>query len=189
MKLERVLLKDKVVKKILTSEKKECREYLLRIISASTKIDIELLRDNIELITNDIGINKELVNTTVDMIYKGEKEYFNIEINYNKSHIVTVKNNIYLYNMILRQVGREKEDYIKQKYEEIYKKQDININNYDYYGIGEFIYEAEMIEKKHNIVRDKMIKVIDINLSYLDKIDYNETVNTLMELSNLAGGV
>ena len=39
-------INDKVVKKILTSERKENREYLIRIISAVTGIDKKILRDN-----------------------------------------------------------------------------------------------------------------------------------------------
>ena len=52
---DRVLLKDKVVKKLLNSEHPVCREYLVRLISASTGIDAKLLRNNIELITPNIS--------------------------------------------------------------------------------------------------------------------------------------
>ena len=40
-------INDKVVKKILTSEDKENKEYLIRIISGVTGIDKDLLRSNI----------------------------------------------------------------------------------------------------------------------------------------------
>ena len=40
MKRERVLLKDKVVKKLLNSENPTCREDLVRLISASTGISV-----------------------------------------------------------------------------------------------------------------------------------------------------
>ena len=39
---------------------------------------------------------------------------------------------------------------------------------------GEFVYDSMMIEKKHHIVRDNMLRVIDINLDFLSQIDYNE---------------
>ena len=39
-------INDKVVKKILTSEDKENKEYLIRIISGVTGIDKDLLRSN-----------------------------------------------------------------------------------------------------------------------------------------------
>ena len=38
---------------------------------------------------------------------------------------------------------------------------------------GEFIYDSMKIEKKNHIVRDNMLRVIDINLDFLTNIDYN----------------
>ena len=161
-------INDKVIKKILTSERRENREYLIRIISATTNIDINLLRDNIELVTNEVSSNVNVVDSTVDTIYKDNNKYFNIEINYNNSNIVTVKNNIYLYNMILRQVRKSNE------YKEVLPAIQININNYDMFKKGEFIYKSKMIDMKYHKVRDEMITIYDINLEYLREIDYNE---------------
>ena len=101
MKNELVFINDKVVKKILNSERRECREYLVRIISGVTGIDYKLLKDNIELITPEISGNANIINSTVDSIFKSKKEYFNIEINYNNSQIVEIKNNVYLLEYIL----------------------------------------------------------------------------------------
>ena len=61
MRRERVLLKDKVVKKLLNSENPTCREYLVRLISASTGISVKLLRNNIELITPNINSNSAMI--------------------------------------------------------------------------------------------------------------------------------
>ena len=168
MKHDLVFINDKVVKNILNSERKECREYLIRIISEVTGIKKNLLKDNIELITNEVSSNAYSVNSTVDSIYKSKKEYFNIEINYNNRKIVEIKNNVYLYNMILRQVKR-KEDYNK-----VMPVIQININNYDKFKDGEFIYKSQMIEIKSGKVRDEMITIYDINLEFLSSIDYNE---------------
>ena len=163
-----VFINDKVVKKILNSERKECREYLVRIISEVTGIKKDLLRNNIELITSEVSNNAYLVNSTVDSIFKADNKYFNIEINYNNRKIVEIKNNVYLYNMILRQVKR-KEDYNK-----VMPVIQININNYDKFKDGEFIYKSQMIEIKSGKVRDEMITIYDINLEFLSSIDYNE---------------
>ena len=46
-------INDKIVKKILTSEKSENREYLARIISAVTGIDKDILINNIKLVTSE----------------------------------------------------------------------------------------------------------------------------------------
>ena len=67
---DRVLLKDKVVKKLLNSEHPVCREYLVRLISASTGIDAKLLRNNIELITANISSNSNYINRVSDVMVK-----------------------------------------------------------------------------------------------------------------------
>ena len=161
-------INDKVVKKILNSEKEECREYLVRIISAVTSIDINVLRDNIELITPEISSNTNTVNSTVDSIYKDNNNYFNIEVNYNNNPIALVKNNIYVYNMILRQVSNSEE------YNKVMPVIQININNYDNFKEGEFVYKSQMMDIRSRKVRDELITIYDINLEYLREIDYNE---------------
>ena len=168
MNRERVLLKDKVVKKLLNSENPTCREYLVRLISASTGIDVRELRNNIELVTPNINSNSNYVNSVSDVMVKDNENYYNIEINYNNVPIAIVKNNIYMYNSILRQVHKSDD------YKNVKGVIQININNYDLFGKGEFVYDSMMIEKKHHIIRDNMLRVIDINLDFLSQIDYNE---------------
>ena len=161
-------INDKVVKKILTSEKYENREYLIRIINGVTGIDINLLRDNIKLVTNEVSSNINTVNSLVDTIYTDDLEYINIEINYNYSKSLIVKNNIYVYHIILRQV-KKSEDYDK-----VMPAIQINLNAYDIFKKGEFIYKSEMREAKYNKKRDDMLTIYDINLDYLSNIDYNK---------------
>ncbi len=50
----------------------------------------------------------------------------------------------------------------------------ININSYDHYGYGDFLYESQMMVKKYQIVHNEQITIYDINLAYFKKIDYNE---------------
>ena len=168
MRRERVLLKDKVVKKLLNSENPTCREYLVRLISASTGINVKLLRNNIELVTPNINSNSNYVNSVSDVMVKDNENYYNIEINYNNVPIAIVKNNIYMYNSILRQVHKSDD------YKNVKGVIQININNYDLFGKGEFVYDSMMIEKKHHIIRNNMLRVIDINLDFLSNIDYNK---------------
>lgn len=168
MRRGRVLLKDKVVKKLLNSENPTCREYLVRLISASTGISVKLLRNNIELVTPNVSSNSNYVNSVSDVMVKDNENYYNIEINYNNVPIAIVKNNIYMYNSILRQVHKSDD------YKNVKGVIQININNYDLFGKGEFVYDSMMIEKKHHIVRDNMLRVIDINLDFLSNIDYNK---------------
>ena len=168
MNCERVLLKDKVVKKLLNSENPTCREYLVRLISASTGIDVRELRNNIELVTPNINSNSNYVNNVSDVMVRDDKNYYNIEINYNNVPIAIVKNNVYMYSSILRQIHKSDD------YKNVKAVIQINIDNYDLFKRGEFVYYSMMIEKKHHIIRDNMLRVIDINLDFLSQIDYNE---------------
>jgi len=161
-------INDKIVKKILTSEEKENREYLIRIINGVTGIDINLLRKNIKLVTNEVSSNLNTVNSIVDTIYTDKEEYINIEINYNYSKSLIVKNNIYVYHMILRQVKKSKD------YDKVVPVIQININAYDIFKRGKFIYKSEMREVNINKKRDDMLTIYDINLDYLRNIDYNK---------------
>ena len=176
---ETVFINDKVIKKILNSEKRECREYLARIISGVLNISEEDIIDNIELIEPDISSNTNSVDSKVDSIYKVDDKYINIEINYNNKRIVTIKNNIYLYNIILRQIGKSKD------YKNVLSVIQININNYDLFKEGDFIYKSQMIETKYKKKRDEMITIYDINLDYLKKIDYTEIIERNYNLEKI----
>ena len=46
-----------------------------------------------------------------------------------------------------------------------------NINNYDLFKEGRFIYESSIREKVSHKKRDELITIYDINLEYLKKID------------------
>ena len=170
MKKELVYLNDKVVKKVFNSEKKEGREYLIRIISLTTGLDINALRDNIELVTPEINSNKNFVESTVDSMYLTNDRYINIEINYNNSLVARIKNNTYLYNVILRQVDSSK------KYKTILPVIQININNYDIYKENKFIYKSKMIETTLHKIRDELITIYDINLEKIKEMDYNKLI-------------
>lgn len=168
--MNNVFINDRVVKKILNSEEEECREYLSRIISGVLNIDVNIIKDNIELIEPEVGSNINTVNSIVDVIYKSDNKYFNIEINYNNKRVVTVKNNIYIYHMLLRQVKKQSD------YSNILPIIQININNYDLFKEGRFIYESSIREKVSHKKRDELITIYDINLEYLKEIDYNKII-------------
>ena len=177
--MNNVFINDRVVKKILNSEEEECREYLSRIISGVLNIDVNIIKDNIELIEPEVGSNINTVNSIVDVIYKSDNKYFNIEINYNNKRVVTVKNNIYIYHMLLRQVKKQSD------YSNILPIIQININNYDLFKEGRFIYESSIREKVSHKKRDELITIYDINLEYLKKIDYNKIIERNYNLEKI----
>ena len=161
-------LNDKVIKKALAKENKDIRNYMARIISDVTNIPYEDLENNLELVYPEVGYNSNLVNSEVDLIFKNEVLYFNFEINYGSSTILKIKNLSYLFQLSLRQVKKWSD------YAFIHPVIQININSYDPYGYGDFLYESQMMVKKYQIVHNEQLTIYDINLAYFKKIDYNE---------------
>ena len=174
-----VFINDKVVKKILNSERKECREYLIRIISEVTGLNPIALKESIELVTPEVGSNIHSVNNETDVIYKTDDNYINIEINYNNKKIVEIKNNVYMYSLIMRQIKNSKD------YKKVLPIIQININNYDKFKFGEFVNESVMMEVNHHVKRDEMIRIFDINLEYLRKIEYNRIIERNNNLAKI----
>ena len=99
-----------------------------------------MLVNNIKLVTSEVGINNHIVDSTVDAIFNDNNEYINIEINYRFGESTLVKNNVYLYHMILRQLDSSK------KYDKVIPAIQININGKDTFGRNEFIYKSMMME-------------------------------------------
>lgn len=161
-------LNDKVIKKALAKENKDIRNYIARIISDITRIPYEVLENNLELVYPEVGYNSHLVNSEVDLVFKNEVLYFNFEINYGSSTTLKIKNLSYVFQLSLRQIKKWSD------YAFINPVIQININSYDPYGYGDFLYESQMMVKKYHIVHNKQITIFDINLAYFKKIDYNE---------------
>lgn len=161
-------LNDKVIKKALAKEKPVIRNYIAKLISDVTKIPYEDLENKLELVYPEVSKNVHLVNSEVDLIFKEDTVYFNIEINYGRSSTLKVKNLSYVFQLSLRQM-KSYHDYKNMK-----PVIQININSYDPYGYDAFLYESEMMVKDYGIVHNEMIKIYDINLAYYKNIDYNE---------------
>ena len=70
--------------------------------------------------------------------------------------------------MYLRQLKPgEKERKIKPIYQ-------INVNNFDIYQKGEFIYKTQLCETTYHCIRDNNLVIYDINMDFLKKLSYNE---------------
>ena len=61
----------------------------------------------------------------------------------------------------------EKENKIKPIYQ-------INVNNFDIYQKGEFIYKTQLCETTYHCIRDNNLVIYDINMDFLKKLSYNE---------------
>ena len=165
---DKVLLKDEVVKKIFTSGTEISQEYLLNIISAIIEIPIEKLKADFEIVTPHIGVNTNIINSEADLVYKNQDMYFSFEFNYNNYNELSKKNFSYLCQLYLRDI------YHKEDYKNIKHIWQFCFDNFDYFKENRFVYFSEMMEKESHKIRDFGIHIVDINLDYLEKMDYNE---------------
>ena len=133
---------------------------------------MDMIDKDIKLIHPNIAVNKNIVNSEADVVLENGEFYVNLEINYYNNETSDIKNGLYLYHLLLRQVKKAKE------YENLKKVYQINLNSYDALGKEEFIYHSKLYEKKYHIERSDFIEIIDINLEKLRQIDYNTLVKS-----------
>ena len=167
-------LKDEVITKLLTDPK--CRSYLKDILINILGIDRKEFDDNLTLLDIRIGSNRNIKNNISDVVYENKDGIYNIEINYNKSNSADIKNMTYICQLILRQNTKG------NKYSKIKPITQINIHNYDYFNKEDFVYVSKLIEEKYHLIRSEMIKVIDINLEYLQGKEYKDLEKRLERL-------
>ena len=165
MKTEKKLLKDEYAKKIFRSE--ECKEYVASIIAVLLHLKKEYVMENLTLIDPDVNVNKNVKNQEADIVYDAKDNYINIEINYQNSTELQLKNSAYIAQLYLKQVKPSKKYHIKPIIQ-------INMNNYDFYKKKKFIYHSYIMEERYHIARDKNIEIYDINLDLLSEMNYNE---------------
>lgn len=158
-------LSDKVSTIILTDE--SLRDYVTSIISKTTGIDYDLLANTLVLDSKRINANINTKYSEVDAIYHSDDIIFNIEVNLVKGITTEKKNFRYICNSILKQVPPGSKDKFKNVYQ-------INISDYDILKKEDFIYQSSILDEKYHLIRSDFIKIIDINMDYLRKLDYNK---------------
>lgn len=163
--MKQYFLKDTVINSLLGKE--ECKDFVAAIISEVMKLPYDKVKDNLRIKGNYINTNVNRKNSVADNMYNIEDGVINIEINYSCTKESVNKNMRYLCNLLLDQVDIGKKD--------IYDKvTQININNYDYFKKGEFIYHSTLRDEKYNLERSDLLEIYDINMEYLRKISYNQ---------------
>lgn len=161
-----VYLKDKIVNILLTD--KETRCYTEAIIAASLNIPIEVVKDNLELMSPRINENIHNQYSMVDALYENNTSIINIEVNYRNTLDGRKRGVKYVCNLILRQIRINDK---KLKLKPVYQ---ININNYDIFNAGKFIYKSYLMEEELHEKRDNSISIIDINMAILSKMNYTD---------------
>ena len=163
---EKKFLKDDIARKILNDE--DCREYVIRIIALSLRLPVDDVRQNIKMVDTNVGNSSLLIYQETDVLLENDQDIFNIEINYNYYEDGLIKNTCYIANLMIRQTNKGK------KYHHIKKIHQINIDNYDLFKKGKFIYHSYLMEETFHLKRDDLVEVIDINLDFLSEIMYTD---------------
>lgn len=159
-------INDRAAKLLITDKK--LREYVCLIISKLLKLNYNYVKNNLELVHNGVNENQNIKGRDTDALFKNDYSVINFEFNNEYQSEYIVKNNMYVFHLCLRQLKPgEKENKIKPVYQ-------INVNNYDIYKKGEFIYKTQLCETTYHCVRDNNLVIYDINMDFLKKLSYNE---------------
>lgn len=147
-----------------------------RMIHLVTGIDEELLL-HAEYQSTELPVKhkKDKVYRT-DIVVKVDKHLLNIEMNADYYPEYKVKNSRYM-NVIASESFETGE-----KYDNRFVIQ-INIDDFDAYGLDELIYEFRFMEVKHRIVEEETYVSYHINLSKIEDLCY--TIDERSELVNI----
>lgn len=176
-KREFVLLTDKFAKILFNT--KVGQKYLTKLISLIIDTPVELLGQSFIPLNPHISVHPDVVSSEADLVYENGDIFVNLEINFHDSLKLNNKNQVYLHQLILRQVSSDKD------YTNIKKVFQINLNGYDEFKRNEFIYRSKVIEEKYNIERYDNLEIIDINLYKLYEMDYNLVMEGTDELKKM----
>ena len=144
---ELTFLKDAVANKILRAE--SCRNYVVALISTILNFDIDYVRDNLRLVDMKVSNNVHTKNQEADVVFENSKDIYNIEVNYNFYKDMNLKNTGYVLHLLLRQTkpGKSYSSMNKKVYQ-------INLNAFDFYRHGDFIYHSYVMNKEYYDRRD-----------------------------------
>ncbi len=176
-KREFVLLTDNFAKILFNT--KIGQKYLTKLISLIIDTPVELLGQSFIPLNPHISVHPDVVSSEADLVYENGDIFVNLEINFHNSVKLNNKNQVYLHQLVLRQVSFDKD------YTNIKKVYQVNLNGYDEFKRNEFIYRSKVIEEKYIIERYNNLEIIDINLYKLYEMDYNLVMEGTDELKKM----
>ena len=154
-------INDRAAKLLLTDI--NLRDYVCLIISKLLKLNYEYVKNNLELVHNGVNENQNIKGRDTDALFENDYSVINFEFNTEYKSAYIIKNNMYVFHLYLRQLKPgEKERKIKPIYQ-------INVNNFDIYQKGEFIYKTQLCETTYHCIRDNNLVIYDINMDFLKK--------------------
>lgn len=159
-------INDRAAKLLLTDI--NLRDYVCLIISKLLKLNYEYVKNNLELVHNGVNENQNIKGRDTDALFENDYSVINFEFNTEYKSAYIIKNNMYVFHLYGGQLKPgEKERKIKPIYQ-------INVNNFDIYQKGEFIYKTQLCETTYHCIRDNNLVIYDINMDFLKKLSYNE---------------
>ena len=159
-------INDRAAKLLLTDI--NLRDYVCLIISKLLKLNYNYVKNNLELVHHGVNKNQNIKGKDTDALFENDYSVINFEFNTEYKSAYIIKNNMYVFHLYLRQLKPgEKENKIKPIYQ-------INVNNFDIYQKGEFIYKTQLCETTYHCIRDNNLVIYDINMDFLKKLSYNE---------------
>ena len=148
---------------------KEGKGLLCEILSELLKIDYNYVYENIEILNGNVpSLDINRVKSQTDIICLVENNQFIVEMNNRYYEKSIYKNGYYLFSNYVDKATNENE---YGKYLNTYL---INIDNFDVIKKNEFIYTFSILEDRYKNILYKNIKIININLDYLKKINYTK---------------
>ena len=168
---ENLFMRDTYVTKIFRNPKN--KDFVLRVLRGAFKDDDVFQSDDLELLNIDIGTAARTVRSVSDFVAENDKVIINIEINFSRYYNTYIENKdtSYICQLTLKQIPKGNK---KKKYDNVKPIYQLNLNLYDKLGKGEFIYESMMMDTKYHIISNKMLKIVDVNVAYLKKVEYTE---------------
>ncbi len=160
------LLNDEVARPLF-KKSPVAKELTARVVGEVLKVDYKDIINNMRLISEDMLFSTKTLDSRTDMMLEMDRYYVNIEFCYTRGNTRQKQMDSYVYEIFLGQV-RKTSDYKGMK-----NIVQIMIENYDYFGCGEFSYEVCFMEKKLHIPENNMITKFHISLESLKNIDYN----------------
>lgn len=148
------------------------KDYVTKLFLAlENDNNIEVLEVvNFKILNNELNNYSDLSNRVTDSYFKIYTTkgpiLLNTEFNSQKSKKGYNKRYVYVCHMLLKIFGNE-------TMESYYKSIQININNYDKYRKGQFIYKEDLIRKYDND-EEYIITIYDINVAILRKLSYED---------------
>ena len=148
------------------------RDYITKLFLAlENDKNIEVLEVvDFKILNNELNNYSDLSNRVTDSYFKVYTTkgpiLLNTEFNGQISRKSYKKNNVYICHMLLKIFDEE----TKESY---YKAVQININNYDRYRKGKFIYREDLISKYDND-EEYILTIYDINVAILRKLSYDD---------------